>query len=101
MSADNMAVCGAEPLFFLDYISVGRNDPAMIEAIVSGVAEGCKRAGCALVGGEISEHPGGMEPGHFDLVGFARGGVGADRRLPAGVRARGRGGGIPPPRLPS
>ena len=101
MSADDLAVCGAEPLFFLDYISVGRNDPAMIEAIVSGVAEGCKRAGCALVGGEISEHPGVMEPGHFDLVGFAVGVVEADRRLPAGVRAGDRVVGIASPGLRS
>ena len=58
MSVDDLAVCGAEPLFFLDYVSVGRNDPAMVEAIVSGVADGCRQAGCALVGGEISEHAG-------------------------------------------
>ncbi len=87
MSVDDLAVCGAEPLFFLDYISVGRNDPAVIEALVSGVAEGCRQAGCALVAGEISEHPGVMEPGHFDLVGFAVGVVEADSRLPRGVRA--------------
>jgi phosphoribosylformylglycinamidine cyclo-ligase len=86
MSVDDLAVCGAEPLFFLDYISVGRNDPAVIEALVAGVAEGCRQAGCALVAGEISEHPGVMEPGHFDLVGFAVGVVEADRRLPRGVR---------------
>jgi phosphoribosylformylglycinamidine cyclo-ligase len=101
MSADDLAVCGAEPLFFLDYISVGRNDPPMIEALVSGVAEGCKQAGCALVGGEISEHAGIMEPGHFDLVGFAVGVVEADRRLPAGVRAGDRVVGIASPGLRS
>ncbi|HVW35491.1 MAG TPA: phosphoribosylformylglycinamidine cyclo-ligase [Acidimicrobiia bacterium] len=101
MSADDLAVCGAEPLFFLDYISCGRNDPAMIEAIVSGVAEGCRQAGCALVGGEISEHPGVMEPGHFDLVGFAVGVVETDRRLPAGVRAGDRVVGIASPGLRS
>ena len=101
MSADDLAVCGAEPLFFLDYVSVGRNDPAMIEAIVSGVAEGCRQAGCALVGGEISEHAGLMEPGHFDLVGFAVGVVEADRRLPANVRAGDRVVGITSPGLRS
>jgi phosphoribosylformylglycinamidine cyclo-ligase len=101
MSADDLAVCGAEPLFFLDYISVGRNDPAMIEAIVSGVADGCRQAGCALVGGEISEHSGLMEPGHFDLVGFAVGVVEADGRLPAGVRAGDRVVGIASPGLRS
>ncbi len=101
MSADDLAVCGAEPLFFLDYVSVGRNEPAMIEAIVSGVAEGCRQAGCALVGGEISEHAGLMEPGHFDLVGFAVGVVEATRRLPAGVRAGDRVVGIASPGLRS
>ena len=101
MSADDLAVCGAEPLFFLDYISVGRNDPAMIEAIVAGVADGCRQAGCALIGGEISEHPGVMEPGHFDLVGFAVGVVESDRRLPAGVRAGDRVVGIASPGLRS
>ena len=101
MSVDDLAVCGAEPLFFLDYISVGRNDPAMIEAIVSGVAEGCRQAGCALVGGEISEHAGVMEPGQFDLVGFAVGVVEADRRLPGGVKAGDRVVGVASPGLRS
>jgi len=101
MSVDDLAVCGAEPLFFLDYVSVGRNDPAMIEAIVSGVADGCRQAGCALVGGEISEHAGVMEPGQFDLVGFAVGVVEADGRLPKGVRAGDRVVGIASPGLRS
>lgn len=86
MSVDDLAVCGAEPLFFLDYISVGRNDPAVVESLLSGVADGCRQAGCALLAGEISEHPGVMEPGQFDLVGFAVGVVEADGRLPLGVR---------------
>ena len=86
MSVDDLAVCGAEPLFFLDYVSVGRNDPTVVEALVAGVAEGCRQAGCALLAGEISEHPGVMEPGQFDLVGFAVGVVEADSRLPRGVR---------------
>jgi phosphoribosylformylglycinamidine cyclo-ligase len=101
MSVDDLAVCGAEPLFFLDYISVGRNDPKMIEALVAGVANGCEQAGCALVGGEISEHAGMMEPGQFDLVGFAVGVVEADRRLPAGVRAGDRVVGVASPGLRS
>jgi phosphoribosylformylglycinamidine cyclo-ligase len=101
MSVDDLAVCGAEPLFFLDYVSVGRNDPAMIEAIVSGVADGCRQAGCALVGGEISEHAGVMEPGQFDLVGFAVGVVEADGRLPKGVQAGDRVVGIASPGLRS
>jgi phosphoribosylformylglycinamidine cyclo-ligase len=101
MSVDDLAVCGAEPLFFLDYISVGKNDPGMIEAIVSGVAAGCREAGCALVGGEISEHSGVMEPGQFDLVGFAVGVVEADGRLPKGVQAGDRVVGIASPGLRS
>ena len=101
MSVDDLAVCGAEPLFFLDYVSVGKNDPAMIEAIVSGVAAGCREAGCALVGGEISEHSGVMEPGQFDLVGFAVGVVEADGRLPRGVQAGDRVVGIASPGLRS
>ncbi len=101
MSVDDLAVCGAEPLFFLDYVSVGKNDPAMIEAIVTGVAAGCKQAGCALVGGEISEHAGVMEPGQFDLVGFAVGVVEADGRLPKGVKSGDRVVGIASPGLRS
>ena len=101
MSVDDLAVCGAEPLFFLDYVSVGKNDPAMIEAIVTGVAAGCTEAGCALVGGEISEHAGVMEPGQFDLVGFAVGVVEADGRLPKGVQAGDRVVGIASPGLRS
>ena len=101
MSVDDLAVCGAEPLFFLDYVSVGRNDPAMVEALVAGVADGCRQAGCALVGGEISEHAGVMEPGQFDLVGFAVGVVEADRRLPQGVRAGDRVVGVASPGLRS
>jgi len=101
MSVDDLAVCGAEPLFFLDYVSVGRSDPAMIEAIVSGVADGCRQAGCALVGGEISEHAGVMEPGQFDLVGFAVGVVEADGRFPRGVQAGDRVVGIASPGLRS
>jgi phosphoribosylformylglycinamidine cyclo-ligase len=86
MSVDDLAVCGAEPLFFLDYVSVGRNDPAVIESLLSGLADGCRQAGCALVAGEISEHPGVMEPDQFDLVGFAVGVVEADGRLPREIR---------------
>lgn len=73
MCVDDLVCVGAEPLLFLDYISVGALDPDQIEALVSGVADGCRQAGCALVGGEMAEHPGAMEPGEFDLVGFAVG----------------------------
>lgn len=86
MSVDDLAVQGAEPLFFLDYISTGKVDADVIDALVSGVAHGCRSAGCALIGGEISEHPGLMEPGDFDLVGFAVGVVARDQVLPRTVR---------------
>jgi phosphoribosylformylglycinamidine cyclo-ligase len=81
MCVDDIACLGAEPLFFLDYISVGALDPDQIDALVSGVVEGCHRAGCALVGGEMAEHPGALEPGEFDLVGFVVGVVERDRVL--------------------
>jgi phosphoribosylformylglycinamidine cyclo-ligase len=73
MCVDDLVCQGAEPLFFLDYVAVGRLDPDHIEQIVGGVADGCLQAGCALIGGEMAEHPGAMEPGEFDLVGFAVG----------------------------
>lgn len=73
MCVDDLVCQGAEPLFFLDYISIGSVDPEVVESLVSGVAEGCRQAGCALVGGEMAEHAGVMEPGEFDLVGFAVG----------------------------
>ena len=73
MCVDDLVCQGAEPLFFLDYIAVGKLDPDHIEQLVEGVAEGCRQAGCALIGGEMAEHPGAMEPGEFDLVGFAVG----------------------------
>src|SRR4051794_32915796 len=79
MCVDDLVCQGAEPLFFLDYIAVGKLDPAHIKQLVKGVAEGCRTAGCALVGGEMAEHPGAMEPGEFDLVGFAVGVAERDR----------------------
>jgi phosphoribosylformylglycinamidine cyclo-ligase len=73
MCVDDIACQGAEPLWFLDYISVGHLDPDQVEQLVAGVADGCRQAGCALIGGEMAEHPGAMGPGEFDLVGFAVG----------------------------
>jgi phosphoribosylformylglycinamidine cyclo-ligase len=81
MCVDDLVCQGAEPLFFLDYISIGKLDPAQVKDLVAGVAEGCRRAGCALVGGEMAEHPGVMEPGEFDLVGFAVGVVDRSKLL--------------------
>jgi phosphoribosylformylglycinamidine cyclo-ligase len=86
MSVDDVAVQGAEPLFFLDYISVGKLVEDVIDDIVAGVAHGCRQAGCALLGGEMSEHGDLMEPGEFDLVGFVVGAVERDAMLPAGIR---------------
>jgi phosphoribosylformylglycinamidine cyclo-ligase len=81
MCVDDLVCQGAEPLFFLDYIAVGKLDPDHIEQLVAGVAAGCREAGCALIGGEMAEHPGAMEPGEFDLVGFAVGVAERDQLL--------------------
>ena len=81
MCVDDLVCHGAEPLFFLDYIAVGRLDEDHIDQLLEGVTGGCRQAGCALLGGEMAEHPGAMEPGEFDLVGSAVGVVERDRIL--------------------
>ena len=73
MCANDVLACGAEPLFFLDYIALGKLDSARVEKIVSGIADGCKQAGCALIGGEMAEHPGTMPQNDYDLSGFCVG----------------------------
>ena len=87
MCADDVVCSGAEPLAFLDYVAVGRLEPRNVAELVAGVAEGCRQAGCALVGGETAEHPGLMEANEFDLAGFCIG-VGERDRLLDGTAAR-------------
>lgn len=81
MCVDDLVCCGAEPLFFLDYAAVGVQNPIITEQLVAGIAEGCVQAGCALVGGEMAEHPDSMKPSQFDLAGFAVGVVERDAML--------------------
>jgi phosphoribosylformylglycinamidine cyclo-ligase len=81
MCVDDLVCQGAEPLFFLDYISTGAVEPTRMADLVAGVAEGCRQVGAALLGGEMAEHAGIMEPGEFDLVGFAVGVVDQERIL--------------------
>ena len=84
MCVNDIVCCGAKPLFFLDYIAIGKNAPEKVAALVSGVAEGCVQAGCALIGGETAEHPGTMQPDDYDLAGFSVGIVDQDRILDRG-----------------
>ncbi|MDR2542744.1 MAG: phosphoribosylformylglycinamidine cyclo-ligase [Treponema sp.] len=73
MCVNDIICAGAKPLFFLDYLALGKNIPEKVEQIVSGIAEGCVRAGCALIGGETAEHPGIMKEDEYDIAGFSVG----------------------------
>ncbi len=81
MCVDDVVCCGAAPLFFLDYVAVGRLDPADVAVLVGGIAAGCREAGCALLGGETAEHPGLMDEDSFDLAGFCVGVVERERAI--------------------
>ena len=73
MSVNDVLTSGGHPAFFLDHITCGRIDPGLVGELVEGVAEGCRLAGCVLLGGETAEHPGMMEPDEFDIAGFCVG----------------------------
>ena len=81
MCANDIVVCGAKPLFFLDYLAVGRLEAGFAVQVVDGIAQGCRQAGCALIGGEMAEHPGTMQVGDYDLSGFCVGLVDRPRMI--------------------
>src|SRR5258708_39768314 len=93
---NDILVQGAEPLFFLDYLAMGKMDPNVVEQLVEGMSRACHSAGCALIGGETAEMPGLYVPGEYDLAGFI---VGVTERASLKKTKRVKTGG-PPPRLP-
>jgi phosphoribosylformylglycinamidine cyclo-ligase len=102
MCVDDLVCLGAEPLFMLDYIATGKVDPDRIATVVGGIQEGCRQAGCVLIGGETAEHPGAMAPDDLDIAGFAVGAVERGRELgPERVKPGDAIVGIPSPGLRS
>ena len=89
MCVNDIICCGAKPIFFLDYIAIGKNDPEKVATLVSGVAEGCVQSGCALIGGETAEHPGTMQAHDYDLAGFSVGIVDKSKILDHGTMQTG------------
>ncbi len=89
MCVNDVLACGAEPLFFLDYVAIGKLRAEHVADVVSGIAEGCRQAGCALVGGEMAEHPGVMDPDEYDLSGFCVGVVDRPKMLDPSKVAQG------------
>ena len=87
MCVDDLVCCGARPLFFLDYQLLGRVDPGQVRAIMTGIAAGCRAADCAILGGELAEHPGLLQPGEVDVAGFAVGIAERSRLLDGPARA--------------
>ena len=81
MCVNDILACGAEPLFFLDYIAIGKLRKEHVAEVVAGIGEGCRQAGCALIGGEMAEHPGVMDPDDYDLSGFTVGVVDKPKML--------------------
>ncbi len=88
MCVDDLVCCGARPLFFLDYQLLGRVDPVQVRSLMTGIAEGCRSAGCAIVGGELAEHSGLLAPGEVDIAGFAVGIVEREKIIDGPARTR-------------
>jgi phosphoribosylformylglycinamidine cyclo-ligase len=88
MCVDDLVCCGARPLFFLDYQLLGQVDAGQVRQLMTGIAAGCRMAGCAIVGGELAEHPGLLAPGEVDMAGFAVGIVERDRIIDGRTRTR-------------